>query len=299
MSDTVSFDENFYSEGLSSHPLNVAISEGDYSFAIPSPPAKSAVHNILNLKANHSVINEDDLVDATPTATDATAKEHHNEIGKWLTSNIKKGSKHLVNETKVVEESLDQHKYARLANASYDYFNSKGKISVVHEGLQSSERNYIKGLNQFKVDEELSTIDNLVLHNGKSGETHISYRGTTDRTASRGGQFFKDWKINGEIVGGSTHSQRVKQVDSQIERVISKYGKKELTPSAHSQGGHVSYEMGMKHDLRGYHYNPTINHTQVLKASKYAGNESKQIVFKTATDFASPLAYHSGLKEAK
>jgi hypothetical protein len=31
------------------------------------------------------------------------------------------------------------------------FFNSKGKISVVHEGLQSSERYYIKGLNQFKI----------------------------------------------------------------------------------------------------------------------------------------------------
>jgi hypothetical protein len=110
MSDTVSFDVNFYGEELNSHPINISISEGDYSFAPTPPQAKSAVHNILTLKAKHSVITEDDLkpVDetkATPTATDATAKEHHNEIGKWLTSNLKKGSKHLVNETKVVEES--------------------------------------------------------------------------------------------------------------------------------------------------------------------------------------------------
>jgi hypothetical protein len=65
-------------------------------------------------------------------------------------------------------------------------------------------------LKGFKGDEELSTIDNLVLHNSETGESHISYRGTTDNPM-RTKSFLNDWKINGEIAGGSTHTKRVQQ----------------------------------------------------------------------------------------
>ena len=89
------------------------------------------------------------------------------------------------------------HKYSRLANSSYDYFNSRGKIDAVHEGLQNPKYNYIDDLKNFTVDEELSTIDNLVLHNAKTGEMTVSYRGTTDNPIGRTKSFLKDWKVNG------------------------------------------------------------------------------------------------------
>jgi hypothetical protein len=77
-------------------------------------------------------------------------------------SSVKKGIQYSIDGTEIIGESISQHKYSRLANASYDYFNSKGKIDAVHEGLQNSEYNYIDDLKDFRVDEELSTIDNLV-----------------------------------------------------------------------------------------------------------------------------------------
>ena len=39
--------------------------------------------------------------------------------------------------------------FSGLANSSYDYFNSKGKIDSVHEGLQNSKYNYIDDLKDF------------------------------------------------------------------------------------------------------------------------------------------------------
>jgi hypothetical protein len=48
-----------------------------------------------------------------------------------------------------------------------------------------------------------------------------------------------------------------------IDNVASKYGKNNLTVSGHSQGGHVSYEMAVRNDVEGFHYNPAINSTQV------------------------------------
>ena len=79
----------------------------------------------------------------------------------------------LVEGTRKVEESIAMHKYSRLANASYDYFNSKGNAGKVHDGLRKSRYGYIEDLKGFEVDEELSTLDNLVLHNPVTGETHI------------------------------------------------------------------------------------------------------------------------------
>ena len=122
----------------------------------------------------------------------------------------------LIDETEVVTESIAQHKYSQLANASYTYYNSKGNAGTVHEGLDSS---YIDDLSGFRVDADLSSRDNVVLHNSATGETHVAYRGTADR------EFFKDWKVNGEIAGGSTHTTRVQEAQVQFDNVASKYGK--------------------------------------------------------------------------
>jgi hypothetical protein len=181
------------------------------------------------------------------------------------------------------------HKYSRLANASYDYFNSKGKIDSVHEGLQNSKYNYIDDLKNFKVDEELSNIDSLVLHNEKTGQVTVSYRGTTDNPL-RTKSFLKDWRINGQIAGGKSNTVRVKQGQKQLNKVIEKYGKN-LTLSGHSQGGHISYQLGVSNDIPSYSYNPAINMSQLKTAEKYTGNASKHVIFKTPLDSASPLAH--------
>ena len=213
----------------------------------------------------------------------------HRHAHDYLKSVLKTGAHQLIDETEVVTESVAQHKYSQLANASYNYYNSKGDAAAVHEGLDSS---HIEDLGGVEVDESLSTRDNLVLHNSATGETHVAYRGTTDKMS---GQFFKDWKVNGEIAGGSTHTTRVKDAQVQFDRVAGKYGKNNLTVSGHSQGGHVSYEMAVRNDVRGFHYNPAINSTQVRNAGQYAGNVSEQMVYKQPLDFASPLAYNKNL----
>jgi hypothetical protein len=151
---------------------------------------------------------------------------------------IKKGIQYAIDGTEIIEENLSMHKYSRIANSSYDYFNSKGKIDAVHEGLQNPKYDYIDDLKGFTVDEELSTIDNLVLHNAKTGEVTVSYRGTTDNPM-RTKSFLKDWRINGQIAGGKSNTTRIKQGQKQLDKVIEKYGNSELSLSGHSQGGDV------------------------------------------------------------
>ena len=231
----------------------------------------------------------------TENIVDDDIDEVNVNLTNFLKAQLASGIDHVTDETIEVVETLAQHKYSQLANASYTHFNTKGDVDAVHEGLRDENFAYIDDLADFEVDESLSTRDNLVLHNEVTGETHIAYRGTTDKVS---GQFFEDWTINGQITGGSTHTTRVNQAQEQFDEVASKYGKENLSVSGHSQGGHVSYEIGVKNDVPGYHYNPAINTTQVNEAGQYAGNVAEQAVFKQPLDFASPLAYHKDLAKS-
>ena len=211
------------------------------------------------------------------------AREPHRS-SKHAEDFFRNGLQIVGNDTEIVAETMDQHKYSRLASSSYE-----------PEGLRDEKFSYIEDLKDFEIDESLSTKDNLVLHNELTGETHVSYRGTTDKISKH---FFKDWKVNGEIAGGSTHTKRVKEAQKQFDLVVEKYGKNNLTVSGHSQGGHVSYEMGVRNDVAGHHFNPAINTTQVREADRYANNLSEQMIYKQPLDFASPLAFHKNLTKS-
>ena len=218
--------------------------------------------------------------------TNTLSADLGDHIGERLESDINKKHKDV--------ESIDQHKYARLANASYDNFNGKS----VHDNLRKRQYDYIGDLKDFEMDDELSMKDDLVLHNAKTGETVISYRGTTDDPVGKPKNFVQDWLVNGQIAGGSTHTSRAKTAEKQAYRVIQKYGKQNLVVTGHSQGGGISYHIATKYDLEGHHYNPSINHSNVAQAGKYANNKNAQNIYKTHLDFASPLAYSKNLKKS-
>ena len=95
---------------------------------------------------------------------------------------------------------------------------------------------YIDDLKDFETDSELSTKDDLMLHNAKTGETVMSYRGTTDEPVGKPKNFVKDWLVNGQIADGSTHTSRAKTTEKQADRVLQKYGKQNLVVTGHSQG---------------------------------------------------------------
>ena len=246
----------------------------------------------------------DDIYGSAGNALDAVFQQHDfghhvysyrptNTLSADLSAHIGERLESDINKHKDVE-SIDQHKYARLANASYDNFNGES----VHENLRKSQYDYIGDLKDFEMDDELSTKDDLVLHNAKTGETVISYRGTTDDPVGKPKNFVQDWLVNGQIAGGSTHTSRAKTAEKQADQVIQKYGKQNLVVTGHSQGGGISYHIVTKYDLEGHHYNPAINHSNVAQAGKYANNKNAQTIYKTHLDFASPLAYSKNLKKS-
>jgi len=51
--------------------------------------------------------------------------------------------------------------------------------------------------------------------------------------------------------------------------------------TGHSQGGGISYHIATKYDLEGHHYNPAINHSNIVQAGKFANNKNAQNIYKT------------------
>ncbi|CAL6424878.1 unnamed protein product [Bathycoccus prasinos] len=191
-------------------------------------------------------------------------------------------------------ESVSQHKYSRLAQSSYDYFNSKGNADLVNTNLKNPKYSHINDLNGFELDKELSTLDDAVLHNKLTGETVISFRGTTSNIKETKA-FLKDWEVNSKIMfnpKSAENTRRMKNAFSNTENVISKYGK-DIKVVGHSQGGYVSSSVAQKLDLEGHHYNPAISVRQINQNTKgmFFKNTAEQNIYKTHTDFASPLAY--------
>ena len=229
-----------------------------------------------------------------------TIGEHHEVLHRDISEGIQQmgGFGNLLEASRDVTDSIHQHKYAKLANSSYDYFNSNKDAEAVHRGLRQSHVEELKG---FRVDEQLSTRDNVVLYNSKTGETHISYRGTTD-DVKRTKQFLSDWKTNSKIAFNPKSAEnraRYVEADKMTASVVRKYDKKFLTVSGHSQGGWISSMMGQKYDVTGFHFNPAISLKQVSDNSKglYKLNNKPQNIFKTHMDFASPLAITSPIRK--
>ena len=158
---------------LGGYDRDVSSDFGTFEYSSP----KNAHDSVFKKERTYRTVIEDDtdLISDKQMINDkmAVGDEKPNKKNKkgyfsddsLFGGSIKKGIQYSIDGTEVIKEDLSMHKYSRLANASYDYFNSKGKIDAVHEGLENSKFDYIDDLKDFKVDEELSTIDNLVLHN--------------------------------------------------------------------------------------------------------------------------------------
>jgi len=87
---------------------------------------------------------DETLGNAIDTITENSESENaEKHIHKHLKDNIlgtlKSKAGNLLDATEVVKDSFNQQKYSRLANASYDYFNSDGDANAVEKGLWNSD----------------------------------------------------------------------------------------------------------------------------------------------------------------
>lgn len=188
-----------------------------------------------------------------------------------------------------VKEPVELHKYGALAEASYTHYQGGNPLDTL-------KNHFLDELNDFEIDSELSTIDNLVLHNPITDEVHIAYRGT---------QKLSDWKTNLQAMTSiEEHSPLVKSAIKTAEGVAEKYGMKNMTVSGHSMGGMRSLEV-VQHfaekfntHIQGYHFDPGVSVRQLIKHSKYAELGTQQI-FRTHFDTPSIMAKMAQIKPPK
>ena len=175
----------------------------------------------------------------------------------------------------IIKESVQQHKYAHLAQSSYDY-TKKDPFSFKKAG------EWIPELRDFEVVEDLSGTNATVLHNPVTGETVISYRGT-DPTNK--GDLATDAAIIG---GGETKTPRFKNAQKLFKRVQERFptGKKVVT--GHSLGGGQSLYIGEKNNVESWNYDPAISFTAAMR--NRLGITARQNIVRTAVDPVSALS---------
>jgi len=108
---------------------------------------RTIIKDDTDLISNKQMINDKMVVDNEKS--NKKNKKGYFSDDSLFGGSIKKGIQYSIDGTEVIKEDLSMHKYSRIANSSYDYFNSKGKIDAVHEGLQNSKYDYIDDLKDF------------------------------------------------------------------------------------------------------------------------------------------------------
>jgi predicted esterase YcpF (UPF0227 family) len=165
-----------------------------------------------------------------------------------------------------VVESNDQHKYARLANASYHFEDQ----NYVQESFS-----YMNELNEFEIDFDLSSEEHSVFHNKNTKETVIAYRGTVNKD---------DVKTDVHILlGNETSTDRFKRSDDVFQKTENKYGQENIVVVGHSLGGGIALTLGEKHDVQSHVYNPAISATQTFSKEHHNNKHTSQI-YRTKID---------------
>jgi len=117
-----------------------------------------------------------------------------------------------------------------------------GKISTKDFNLMLKEtykkpQDRDKNIGDYYIDESLSTPENVVYHNPKTGETKVAYRGTEGTLA--------DWSNNAKYAFGLHNTtKRYKRANEIQKQVEQKYGTQNLDVLGHSQSGAFAQEIG-------------------------------------------------------
>ena len=164
-------------------------------------------------------------------------------------------------------ESNDQHKFARLANASY-YFENQDFIDEMFS--------YMEELSGFEVDKDLSTEEHSIFHDKKTQETVISYRGTVNK---------KDIITDSQIlISNEENTDRFKKSQEIFDRVSDKYGEKNIILTGHSLGGGIAIHVAGKNgNVKSHVFNPAISAKETF-STKHHNNKHKQMIYRTKLD---------------
>jgi len=171
--------------------------------------------------------------------------------------------------TEWVKDSPHMTKYAHLMETSYEA--NAGKSVQAYLDEHSPGWQHV---------EDISTPDDVVLHNPTLRETVVSHRGTTTP---------KDWATaNARTMlptGGRTTSRLV-NAEKTLVNAIRRFGVQKLTTIGHSLGGNISSWLGLKYDLKAVGFDPAISlpTVQEILNGEHSSNMNKLKIYATHGD---------------
>lgn len=210
------------------------------------PPDTPPSVIIKDIMTNHPQWDDDTIVRYVGTYADRVSKMYKQHIQQFPYDYTGQAL------SEQVLEDVAQHKYAIMAESAYMY--EKDGAKAIESYLAHPDHAYIDKLGAFQVDPTLSDAEHVVLFNPGTGETVVSFRGTTSAA---------DWATDAHYLWGSeAQTARFKRSEELMERVMAQYDPMRLKVTGHSLGGGISSYIAEKYNLPGYHYNPAAFHNQ-------------------------------------
>ena len=176
-----------------------------------------------------------------------------------------RGPKHTSNSLigHYVNESVTQHKYARLAETAY-FFSDREKSREILDVMEETI--------DYRIDNQLSSESVSVYVDALGNEVVMAFRGTVNLS-----DIATDLAI---ATGTESRTARFKSADELFEKVKACYPSDEIICTGHSLGGSLAVHVAEKYHVKSFVYNPAISPAQLIAPE--SGNETT--IYRTAVD---------------
>ena len=217
---------------------------------------------LKNQKLNPSVIKQikDKIKEATEQMQKSTKQENINRAKNYsVLSNVKSNIKSVPVE---VRQKAQMSKASGIAHDSENFTDAQDYLDQMEV--------------PYKIDQQLSNQDSLVLVGDETGDIKVAYRGTKYKN-------LEDIKGNASIAYGSDEgSPQYNRAMEQINKIKTKYKVLPDELVGFSKGSAIGMRMGEKFGIDTTNFNPFLGRGLINSI----GN-SKNTIYRTATDFAS------------
>jgi hypothetical protein len=217
---------------------------------------------LKNQKLNPSVIKQikDKIKEATKEMEKSSKQENINRAKNYsVLSNVK---------SNIDSVPVEVRQKAQMAKAS----------GIAHDNENFTDaQDYLNQMEvPYKIDQQLSNQDSLVLVGEETGDIKVAYRGTKWKN-------LEDIKGNASIAMGSDEgSTQYNRAMEQINRIKEKYKVLPDELVGFSKGSAIGMRMGEKFGIDTTNFNPFLG-----KGLINAVGNSKNTIYRTATDFPS------------
>jgi|SaaInlV_125m_DNA_1040241.scaffolds.fasta_scaffold11710_1 hypothetical protein len=169
-------------------------------------------------------------------------------------------------------------KYSELTPSEVDAAKmTKSSYINLTEGQHAAHAYANKHIKGWTLDTSL-TDEHTAVYVSKEGKVAIAYRGT---------QAGRDWKTNAKLaLGQEATSQQIKEIESNFEKVINKYGKEAIEFfTGHSKGGGQAIHMGNTHGISTITQDPALTPKMIANSNP----NIHHVINRTPTDWVSGL----------